>query len=122
MYADGRRLPVEDDTFGGMILLLLLLLLLYYSSASRCVCEERENNTRAFVFFFENNFFKFSTQMRKRLSLVFFLNTRACDASRIHSPFVFYFTFTHRGRHLLKGRFSGEEVGSASASALGKIG
>lgn len=53
MYADGRRLPVEeDDTFGGMILLLLVFERVV---ASRC----DEENALCFRFF--ENFFEFST-------------------------------------------------------------
>jgi len=64
MYADGRRLPVEDDTFGGMILLLLLVL--FERVASRC----DEENALCFRFF--ENFFEFFDKTREKTPLGFF--------------------------------------------------
>jgi len=60
MYADGRRLPVEDDTFGGMIFSMY-----YYYSSARYV--------KKMLFFFFLNFFPIST---KENASWFFENTR----------------------------------------------
>lgn len=69
MYADGRRLPVEDDnTFGGMILLLVVVF--ERVVASRCVMKRTRSS--AFVFF--ENFFEFFDKtrgMRKNASFAF---------------------------------------------------
>jgi len=56
MYADGRRLPVEDDTFGGMIFSMY-----YYYSSARYVKK------MLFVFLF----FEFFRPPKKNASWIF---------------------------------------------------
>jgi len=47
MYADGRRLPVEDDnTFGGMILLLVV-----FERVVASRCDEEREHALCFRFF-----------------------------------------------------------------------
>jgi len=47
MYADGRRLPVEDDTFGGMIFLLLVV----FERVVASRCDEEREHALCFRFF-----------------------------------------------------------------------